>query len=57
MSAGDWIWWGVVLAALVVGFVALFRSLRRWQSPPPKTPEQIQADMRLTAETHESQRW
>jgi hypothetical protein len=57
LGISDWLWWAAVLVVLTVGFVALFRSIRRWKSPPPRTPEQIQAEMRLSSETHEPQRW
>jgi len=53
----DWVWWLVVLGALVVGLVVLFRSLRRWKSPPPRTPEQIQAEMQLYSESRQTDRW
>ena len=53
----DWVWWLVVLGALVVGLVVLFRSLRRWKSPPPRTLEQIQAEMQLYSESRQTDRW
>ena len=52
----DWVWWLVVLGALVVGLVVLFRSLRR-KSPPPRTLEQIQAEMQLYSESRQTDRW
>jgi len=57
LGVSDWVWLGLVLGVLILGFVALFRSLRRWKAPPPRTAEQIQAEMRLDSETHEAQRW
>lgn len=54
---GDWMWFGVIVAAATAGVVVLFRSLRRWQQPPPKTAEQIQAEMQLFAESRQTDRW
>jgi hypothetical protein len=48
---------GVLLLLVVVGFVVLFRSFRRWREPPPTTPEQLQAQMRLYDESHQTDRW
>ena len=52
-------WWGFAIVVGTVCVVAwwLFRSLRRWQQLPPGTPEQIQAEMRLFAESRLTDRW
>lgn len=34
---------------MVVGLLLLFRSLRRWKTPPATTPEAKQAEARLWA--------
>jgi hypothetical protein len=42
-------WWlfAVFLSGFAVAIWLLFRSLRRWQSPPPSTPEAKAAEARL----------
>jgi len=57
LGVDDRIWWALVLGALVLGFVALFRSFRRWRTPPPRTAEQIQAEMQLYSESRQTDRW
>jgi hypothetical protein len=47
MGIWSWIFIGMILMA-VVGLIALFRSFRRWQQPPPgRDPESQQAEARL----------
>ena len=52
-------WWMVAIAIGVIAVVvwAVFRSFRRWQQPPPRTPEQIQAEMDLFSESRQTDRW
>lgn len=54
---GAWIAFAVIALIVVIGFVFLFRSFRRWKEPPASTPEQIQAQMRLYDESHQTDRW
>lgn len=49
MGPIEWIVLVAGLAAIVLGIRALFRSLRRWQPPPPTSPEAKQAEARLWA--------
>lgn len=57
LGVSDWVWWALVLAACALGLFVMFRSLRRWKSPPPRTPEQIQAEMQLYSESRQTDRW
>jgi hypothetical protein len=34
-SVLGWVFIGVVIAAIVIGTLLLFRSLKRWRQPPP----------------------
>jgi hypothetical protein len=42
-----WIFAGLIVPGLVVGSVFWIRSEKRWQPPPPVTPEQKQAEAEL----------
>lgn len=52
-------WWvvAVVVATIVLSSWWLFRSLRRWRHPPPRSPEQVQAEMWLFGESRQTDRW
>ena len=52
-----WILFGAIVLAVVTGLVLLFRSLRRWRQAPPKTADQIQAEMKLYAASRQVDRW
>ena len=52
-----WPLFGLAAAGTTAGLVVLFRSLKRWQQPPPRTAEQIQAEMQLYAESRQTDRW
>ena len=57
LGVSDLVWWIAVLALCGAGLVALFRSFRRWTTPPPRTAEQIQAEMQLYSESRQTDRW
>ena len=42
-----WIVFGVAVIGVVIGFVWLFRSFRRWTQPQPTTAEAKAAEARL----------
>ncbi|HEX7463836.1 MAG TPA: hypothetical protein VF382_02945 [Actinomycetota bacterium] len=46
-SLVGWLVFGAIVLVCAVGFWALFRSLKKWKSPPPTTPEAKQAEARL----------
>ena len=44
----SWLVFGIVMAIVIVGFLLLFRSFRRWKTPPAgTTPEARQAESKL----------
>jgi hypothetical protein len=47
----EWGWWilGGIVVAAVIGWLVYLRSLRRWRSTKPTTPEAKQAEARLWA--------
>ncbi len=52
-----WIVVAAIVLATLAGVIVLFRSLRRWQQPPTRTADQIQAEMQLYAESRQTDRW
>ena len=51
-----WILFWALASGATIGLVLLFRSFRKWREPTPTTPEQLQAQMRLHEESHQTDR-
>jgi cytoskeletal protein RodZ len=43
----SWIVFGAIVLAAAVGLWLLFRSFKKWKTPPPTAPEAKQAEARL----------
>ena len=52
----SWIAGGVIVLGLIVGAFLWIRSEKRWQPPPATTPEQQQAEARLSSTMNIDQR-
>jgi hypothetical protein len=40
-----WVFFGVVVVAIVTGLILYFRSLRRWRQPPPSHDPQTESTL------------